>query len=69
MGITPWQYLDDLVHSDRGLEHDEDWMTSRLQLRWPGNYRVKYTTWDFRNPYYIEFDNPADETMFMLKFQ
>lgn len=66
--MTPWQYLDNLVRSDRGPEHGEDWMTARLQISWPGNYRVKYTKWDFRNPYYIEFDNPADETMFRLKY-
>ncbi len=68
--MTPWQYLDDLVHSDRGPEHDEDWMTARLQSKWPGDYHVVKDI-DYQWQYVehkIVFDNPADETMFRLKY-
>jgi len=68
--MTPWQYLDDLVRSDRGPEHDETWMTSRLQSRWPGDYHVEKDIdyqWQYID-YKIVFDRPADETLFRLKY-
>lgn len=65
---TPWQYLDDLVRSDRGPEHNEVWMTERLQRRWPGNYQVKYTSMNYTAPYYIAFDSKEDELWFALRY-
>ena len=66
---TPWSYLYDLVHSDRGQEHTEKWMTRRLQEKWPGNYHVAPVDqpegW---RTYEIIFDSPADETWFRLQY-
>lgn len=66
--MTPWTYLYDLAHSDRGPEHNEEWMTARLQQKWPGNYwvatRPEPEGW---NTYHIVFDTPSDETLFILK--
>ena len=66
---TPWEYLYDLSHSDRGPEHDERWMTERLQSRWPGPYRVEPR----KEPegwtnYHIVFDTPQEEMLFKMKW-
>jgi hypothetical protein len=68
--MNPWQYLDDIIRTDRGPEHDEQWMTNRLQLRWPGNYRVERVIdyhWQSVE-YVIVFDDAKEETMFILKW-
>jgi len=68
--MTPWQYLEDLVRSDRSSDMGEDWMTARLQISWPGDYHVEKTVeyqWQYID-YKIVFDNPADETLFRLKY-
>ena len=70
MGMNPWKHLDDLIRSDRGPEHNEQWMTEKLQRRWPGNYKVVKEIdyqWQWVN-YRIEFDSPADETMARLSW-
>ena len=66
---NPFDYLHDLVHSDRGTGYDEVWMTVRLQQKWPGNYHVATR----KEPkgwitYHIAFDSPADETWFRLHY-
>lgn len=68
---TPWKkHLEYLIQSDRGWEHDEVWMTARLQSRWPGPYRVvKVSNWGWHSfDYQIVFDTPQDETMFNLRY-
>ena len=69
--MTPWQYLYGLVSSDRSPDMDEHWMTTKLQARWPGNYRVVKDI-DYQWQYVehkIVFDTPADETFFRLKYE
>ena len=68
--MTPWQHLDSLVWTDRGPEHDEQWMTARLQQYWPGPYKVEKVIdyqWQ-RVEYKIVFDTPNEETWFRLKY-
>ena len=64
---TPWEYLDSLVCSDRGPEHNETWMTERLQKQYPGNYTVKKIE-GFITTYNLVFESPADELMFKLRW-
>lgn len=67
---TPWEYLKDLTMTDRDPEQDEEWMTERLQKRWPGNYRVEKVVeyqWQYIE-YKIVFDNPVEETLFRIKW-
>lgn len=68
--ITPQRYLNDLISSDRGPEHNEVWMTDRLQQRWPGNYKVvKDIDYQWQSvEYNMVFDTPEDRTMFILKW-
>lgn len=69
---TPWTYLEELVHSDRAPEHNEQWMTEKLRKKFPGNYRVeKYAVPTNGAPYtdyHMVFENPAEETMFRIKW-
>ena len=67
--MTPWQYLDDIIRTDRGPEHDEAWMTRRLQISWPGNYHVeRVIDYEWQSvEYVIVFDDAKEETMFILK--
>ena len=69
--MNPWQYLDSLVWTDRGPEHDETWMTKQLQKVWPGPYRVeKAVDYQWQSvEYEIVFNTPADETWFRLQLQ
>jgi hypothetical protein len=72
--LTPWAYLKDWERSDRDPKTTLDDVATRMQQQWPGNYRVvvkevhhpehlyKYSKW------FLEFDNPAEETMFRLKW-
>lgn len=71
---TPWQYLEDWEMSDRDPNTSLDTIALAMQTRWPGKYQIvvkeirhpehmyKYSKW------VIEFDNPAEETMFRLKY-
>lgn len=69
--MTPWEFLDNLVSMDRGIDNDKAWMTQRMQDQWPGDYTVaKYPCnkiqgyWRYR----MEFADPQEETMFRLKY-
>lgn len=69
MGITPWQYLDDMSRWDRGPDEGEVWMSDKLKARWPGNYHVEAILCeDSCYNYYIIFDSPQDETWFRLQY-
>jgi hypothetical protein len=71
---TPWEYLANWSQSDRGPDETLYKLNDRMQERWPGKYRIvekeirskehmyRLITYDF------EFDNPADETFFKLKY-
>jgi hypothetical protein len=67
---TPWEYLKVLTMTDRDPAQDEEWMTERLQRKWPGNYRVeKLISYEWQYvEYRIVFDNPAEETLFRIKW-
>lgn len=71
---SPWQYLDNWSQSDRGPDETLAKLNERMQNRWPGKYRIvekevrckehmyKILKWDF------EFETPAEETMFRIKY-
>lgn len=67
---TPWERLEDWALADKGrTESTLEYITARLQERWPGNYRVervRHRGWPTN--YQLVFDNPAEETMFRLKW-
>ena len=68
---SPWQYLDDWQNSDRGYNPNElAHINAKMQQMYPGKYQVvKKTSEHGRFTYYaIEFDTPAIETMFRLKY-
>ena len=68
--MSPYEYLNNLIASDRGPEHNEEWMTERLQRRWPGNYKVVKDIdyqWQYVE-YKIVFENAADETWARLSW-
>ena len=68
--MTPYEYLHDLIRTDRGPSHNEEWMTERLQARWPGNYKVERVVdyqWQWVD-YKIVFDSEADETWARLQW-
>lgn len=68
--MTPYEYLHNLVTSDRGPAHNEEWMTEKLQKRWPGNYKVVREVdyqWQWID-YKIVFDSEADETWARLQW-
>lgn len=70
---TPWDYLEDWAMSN-SPNTSLDIVATRMKQRWPGNYRVvvkevphpkhacTYSKW------LLEFDNPAEETMFRLRY-
>lgn len=70
----PWHYLEDWAKSDRGPEHTVEYVQSKMQERWPGNYRIVVK--EVRHPEHMyrhskwcmEFDTLEDETMFMLRW-
>lgn len=68
--MTPWQYLKNLVMMDRGPEHDEAWLTMRLQNMYPGPYRVeRVIDYEWQSvEYVIVFDDAKEETMFSLRW-
>lgn len=71
---TPWDYLDNWSKSDRGPDETLAKLNERMQNRWPGKYKIvvkethveghmyKFPKWVF------EFDTPAEETFFRLKY-
>ena len=71
--MTPWQYLEDWNMS--GLEQltRPEIIATRMKTKWPGNYRIVLKE---AMPYKgyrmtklaIEFDDPAEETMFRLRW-
>jgi hypothetical protein len=70
---TPWEYLGQWAMSDRPIGADLEVITERMRARWPGNYQVvSKQINDSQQGYVIkwalEFDNPAEETMFRLRW-
>ena len=63
---TPWQFLLEIQTWDRAPGDDEEWMTARLQNRWPGPYHVeKVIDYEWQSvDYEIVFDTPRDEVKF-----
>lgn len=71
---SPWEYLDNWSNSDRGPDETLARLNERMQARWPGKYRIvekevrskehmyKVLKWDF------EFETPAEETLFRIKY-
>lgn len=70
---TPWEYLADWAMSDRGPEHTIHYFEDKMKEHWPGNYRITTTKInDSRGGYIVKwvlvFDDPAEETMFKLRW-
>lgn len=68
---TPWEFLKYWPMCERAPEHNEEWLCEKMKTSWPGNYRVvvkelyppdRFSEWA------LEFDNPAEETMFRLRW-
>lgn len=71
MKRKPWEYLDDWQRSDRGYNPTElDLINARMQHLYPGPYKiVKKRSPHGRFVYYVmEFNSPAEETMYRLKW-
>jgi hypothetical protein len=70
--MTPWEYLEDWLRSDCTKEmRRPEYITARMQSKFPGNYRVakRLTPVQGWEPYYvIVFDDPSEETFFRLKY-
>lgn len=69
--VDPWQYLKDWEQSDRGYDPNElEYINIDMQKRYPGKYKiVKKTSTHGRFTYYdFEFESPAEETMYRLKW-
>ena len=71
--MTPWEYLGHRAMSDRPIGADLGVITERMRARWPGNYQVvSKQINDSQHGYVVkwvlEFDNPAEETMFRLRW-
>lgn len=70
--ITPWQRLEDWALADKGhKESTLEYITAKLQERWPGNYTVeimypRHRGWPTN--YQLVFADPAEETWFMLRW-
>lgn len=67
----PWDWLDDWQQSDREYNPNElDYINNKMQEQFPGPYRVvKKTSPHGRFKYFeMEFNTPAEETMFKLKW-
>ena len=67
---TPWERLEDWALADKGrTESTLEYITARLQERWPGNYRVERVQHrEWPTNYQLVFDNPAEETWFRLRW-
>ena len=67
---TPWEYLRDWDVSDKEPDYGNARITAYMQKRWPGNYKVVHRQSPRGRFYYsdLEFDTPADETFFKLKY-
>jgi len=72
--ITPWQRLAEWEQADKGhRESTNAYITGRLKEQWPGNYIVvRYEAYDSQGNWVsghrIVFDDPAEETMFRLRW-
>ena len=69
--VSPWQYLKDWEQSDRGYNPLElEYINKRMQDQYPGKYKIVKKASEYgRFTYYdFEFDSPAEETMFKLKW-
>ena len=69
--VSPWQYLKDWEQSDRGYDPLElEYINKRMQDQYPGKYKIVKKASEYgRFTYYdFEFDSPAEETMFRLKW-
>lgn len=71
---TPWQYLQDWHMSDRHPSTTLEDVAISMKNQWPGNYRVvEKEDYPYRGnrvtKWVIEFDDPAEETMFNLKWR
>lgn len=75
MSTTPWEYLHNWNWSDRGPDETLAKLNERMQNRWPGNYRIvlkevsRHPDIMYRvSEHVFEFDTPADETFFKLRY-
>jgi hypothetical protein len=69
--VDPWQYLNDCQNSDRGYDPDElIYINAKMQELYPGKYKIVKKASEYgRFKYYdFEFETPAAETMFKLKY-
>lgn len=67
----PWDYLRDWATSDRGYDPDEmTTINQRMQEKYPGPYKVVKKMSPYERFYYyeMEFNSPAEETMYKLKW-
>lgn len=71
---TPWEYLENCTWSNRGPDETLAKLNERMQNRWPGNYKiivkeVRAKDSMYRvSKYVFEFDTPAEETLFRIKY-
>ena len=69
---SPWTYLEEMVHYDRGPEHNEQWMTEKLQEQFPGPYKVEaqsvFKHYGVAIKYAIVFDDPKEEMLARIKW-
>lgn len=72
--MSPWQYLQHWNLADKGLEQSSrEWINQEMQSHWPGPYRVercqsRYAGTGWRIDYEIRFQDPAEETLFRLRW-
>lgn len=69
--VSPWQYLKDWEQSDRCYNPLElEYINKKMQDQYPGKYKIVKKASEYgRFTYYdFEFDSPAEETMFRLKW-
>ena len=77
MKRTPWQWLENWqrrIYSTTPEQRSYEWLRTEMQNRWPGPYRL-VTVWNPKNPidlygvtWVMRFDDPAEETMFRLRW-
>ena len=71
---TPWEYLENWNWSDRGPDETLAKLNERMQNRWPGKYKIIVKEVRAKDSMYkvskhvFEFDTPAEETLFRLKY-
>lgn len=71
---TPWEYLENWNRSDRGPDETLAKLNERMQNRWPGKYKIIVKEVRAKDSMYkvskhvFEFDTPAEETLFRLKY-